>query len=72
MITLQDAEFLRGTTVRYQWQFSPWEEPVYEPAIILGKTAKRIRILHLNAGVSKQDPDVVRLVKPESLSEYAS
>ena len=72
MITLQDAEFLQGTKVRYEWRYKPWEEPSYEPAIILGHTSKRIRILHLNAGVSKHDPDVVRLVKPESLSEYAS
>lgn len=70
MIALQDAEMLRGTRVRYQWRFKPWEEPVYEPAIILGHTAKRIRILHLDAGTSKHDPDVVRLVKPESLTEY--
>jgi hypothetical protein len=66
MIDIEQAEFLKGQQVDYLWQFLPWEEPSHEDAIILGRTNKRIRILHLNADDSG---DKVKLVSPYSLYE---
>jgi hypothetical protein len=66
MIALDRADYLIGAKVNYFWRFLPWEEPSWEDAIILGHTAKRIRILHLNADDSG---DKVKLVSPNSLYE---
>lgn len=66
MITLDDAAFLRGSIVRYDWHPIVWEESFSEDAIILYPGKKRVRILHLNA---PGQGDVAKWVDPKHLYE---
>ena len=68
MIALGDAEFLRGTTVRYDWKALPWEESFSEDAIILYAGKERVRILHLN---TPDKGDVTKWVDPKNLYEIS-
>lgn len=65
-MTLDDAKFLRGSRVRYDWKALPWEESFTEDVIILGTGRKRVRILHLD---TPDKGDVAKWVDPRNLYE---
>ena len=66
MISLDDAQFLRGSRVRYDWKPILWKPSYDETAIILSTGTKRVRILHLN---TPDKGDVAKWVDPKHLYE---
>jgi len=62
-ISMNDVDGFIGKRVTYIYHYSNWQLPVPEPATVIGRTSKRVRIIHHD----RLTGDVVRLVSPEHI-----